>query len=58
MDGWMKENFNIKGEVIFVVPRLVPAKPKCSAPQLGNMCHPTLGGPVNNGFSQEQVVVT
>lgn len=27
-------------------------------PQLGNTCHPALGGPVNNGFSQEQVVVT
>lgn len=26
--------------------------------QLGSMCHSTLGGPVNNGFSQEQLVVT
>lgn len=30
-ETWMKENFNIKAEVIYVVPRLVPSKPKCSA---------------------------
>lgn len=28
------------------------------SPPLGNMCQPTLGGPLNNGLSQEQVVVT
>ncbi len=31
---------------------------KVLGPQLGNVCQPTLGGPVNNGLSQEQVVVT
>ncbi len=31
---------------------------KVLGPQPGNMCQPTLGGPVNNGLSQEQVVVT
>lgn len=28
------------------------------SPQLGSMCHTTLGGPVNNGFSREQLVLT
>ena len=27
----IKEDFSAKGEVIYVVPRLVPSKPKCSA---------------------------
>lgn len=31
---------------------------KVLGPELGNMCQPTLSGPVNNGLSQEQVAVT
>jgi len=39
-------------------PRLVPSEANVLGPRLGNGCQPTLGGPVNNGPSQEQVVVT
>lgn len=31
---------------------------KVLGPQLGNMCQLTLGGPVDNSLSQEQVVAT
>lgn len=31
---------------------------KVLGPQLGNMCQPTLGGPLNNSLSQEQVAAT
>ena len=44
------------GDLCCAAPCSIQAK--VLGPQLGNMCQPTLGGPVNNGLSQEQVVVT